>query len=91
MKKATIKKIGTIDENGWPSGGWEFDGGDILRPDFAWPLNDADMLAWIAAWNAAFGASISTATSSQTFAQRWSAYYTSIPTAAWNQISAKAA
>ncbi len=69
-------------------GRWEFDGGDILRPDFAWDLNDADMLAWITAWNAAFGTSISTASSSQTFAQRWSAYYTSVPTQAWNQISA---
>jgi hypothetical protein len=68
-------------------GRWSFPGG-LSRPDFAWPANDAAMLAWIAAWNAATGASISTATSSQSFAQRWSAYYTAIPTQAWNQISA---
>lgn len=66
---------------------WEFDGGDILRPDLSWNESNAEMFDWINAWNAAFGTSISTATNGQGFNQRWDAYYTALETEAWNQIS----
>jgi len=69
-------------------GRWEFDGGDILRPDLAWNESNDEMFDWIDAWNAAFGTSISTAINGQGFNQRWDNYYTALETEAWNQISA---
>jgi hypothetical protein len=69
-------------------GRWEFDGGDILRPDLAWNESNEEMFDWIDAWNAAFGTSISTAINGQGFNQRWDNYHTALETEAWNQISA---
>lgn len=68
-------------------GRWAFLG-NISRPDFGWDVDAEAMFDWIDVWNTAYGTAISTALNGQTLAQRWSAVYTSTPTAAWNQISA---
>jgi hypothetical protein len=78
---------------------YEFDDGNIFRPDIAWQqgLNAAgtvvttpneEMLAWLTAWNDAFGTSLNVDPASiLNFKQRWDLVYTGTPFESLAQIS----